>query len=115
MNISVPSGSMCTIGFSERRPSSLAVGSPSLYATNPCASSCSVSDRMKIGMRYRKTSRSVLTSLLECDALDLHRRAGGQLRDLDGGPRRRRVADERGVGVVHGGEVAQVGQEHRRL
>ena len=41
-NIAVPSGSMCLIGLKLSRPARLAVGSPSLYATKPCASSWTI-------------------------------------------------------------------------
>src|SRR5205814_9103974 len=47
----------------------------------------------------------------ECDRLDLDERAGGKLHDLDGGARRRRVADVLDVNLVHAREVVQVLQE----
>src|SRR5438477_8986509 len=51
----------------------------------------------------------------ECDRLDLDERAGGELRDLDGGARRRPVADVLDVDLVHAREVGQVLQEDGRL
>src|SRR5947199_10219778 len=55
------------------------------------------------------------TRLDECDRLDLDERAGGQLRDLDGGARRRRVADVLDVHLVHARKVVQVLEEDGRL
>src|SRR5919198_1913161 len=55
------------------------------------------------------------TRLDECDRLDLDERAGGQLRDLDGGAGRRRITDVLDVHLVHAREVVEVLQEDRRL
>lgn len=44
----VITGSMCGIGFSVNLPSSLAVGSPSLSATRPCAISWRITERIMI-------------------------------------------------------------------
>lgn len=41
-------GSICFWGFKVRRPKSLAVGSPSLSATYPCATSCKMAEKIKI-------------------------------------------------------------------
>jgi len=41
-------GSMCFLGSSVSLPASLAVGSPSLSATNPCAISCRIAEKIKI-------------------------------------------------------------------
>ena len=43
-NRTVPIGSACTSGFSDTRPSSRAVGSPSRSAVHACAISCTVSE-----------------------------------------------------------------------
>lgn len=44
----VKKGSMCFFGLSVNLPASLAVGSPSLSATNPCATSCKIAEKIRI-------------------------------------------------------------------
>src|SRR3989338_4775289 len=44
----VPTGSTCMSGLSVRRPASFAVGSPSLYATQPWAYSCNTTAKKSI-------------------------------------------------------------------
>ena len=46
-NSTVPIGSACTIGLSDTRPSSRAVGSPSRSAVHACAISCTVSENSR--------------------------------------------------------------------
>src|SRR5476649_2395992 len=46
-NSTVPIGSACTSGFSETRPSSRAVGSPSRSAVHACAISCTVNENRR--------------------------------------------------------------------
>ena len=46
-NMIVPIGSACTIGLSETRPSSRAVGSPRRSAVHACAISCTVSENSR--------------------------------------------------------------------
>lgn len=41
-------GSIWLWGLSVKRPESLAVGSPSLSATNPCATSCKMAEKSKM-------------------------------------------------------------------
>ena len=53
----VPIGSACTIGLSEMRPSSRAVGSPSRSAVHACAISCTVRENSRT-MNEMKTARS---------------------------------------------------------
>ena len=50
-----------------------------------------------------------------CDELDLHMRAGGQRRDPDAAARGVGRLEERLVDLVHGGEIAHVGEKHVRL
>ena len=46
--ITEPSGSMCFMGFKVRRPASLAVGSPNIWATYPCVTSCMTTEKISI-------------------------------------------------------------------
>ena len=43
-----PTGSKCFKGLNDSLPAYLAVGSPSLYAVNPCAISCKTTEKSKI-------------------------------------------------------------------
>lgn len=56
-----PSGSICFKGFNVNLPSIFAVGSPSLYAANPCAYSCIV-DAIKIDGIAKSIQYSVSVS-----------------------------------------------------
>lgn len=55
-----PNGSICGIGLSVRRPALRAVGSPSLPATKPCETSCTMID----GIRMRMTRPASMKSLV---------------------------------------------------
>ncbi len=54
--IIVPTGSICLMGFKLNRPSIIAVRSPSLYATQPCATSCRTIAKMTGISEIRKKS-----------------------------------------------------------
>ena len=55
----VPIGSMCTTGFSEMRPSSRAVESPSRSAVQACEASCTVSETSRTTNPDRSWAKSI--------------------------------------------------------
>jgi hypothetical protein len=79
----------------------------------PCAALASSScqycfDLASLSCHYRWLSP-------RCDGLDLKAGTLGDSGDLDAGAGGERRMEGAGVGVVHGGEVREVGEEHGRL
>lgn len=53
-------GSICFLGFKVSLPASLAVGSPNRSATNPCATSCSMAEKIRMIRVIRPEIRPIL-------------------------------------------------------
>src|SRR5688572_28849301 len=67
--MTVPSGSTCLSGFNDNRPRFCAVGSPSCFAAQPCATSCSVIAKTIGIARMETISRTTLRSKPNTGAL----------------------------------------------
>ena len=61
LQMTVPTGSACTIGLKDTRPSRRAVGSPSWFAVHACAHSCTVNENSRT-MKMMKTCAKLMSS-----------------------------------------------------
>ena len=60
--ITLMTGSICGRGFKVKRPRIFAVGSPSLNAVNPCITSCSIAERIKMTSPITNSTGNIVTN-----------------------------------------------------